>query len=68
MQNGKVLELLEENGTTPGEKETLLRHLALAEKLAFDQITRVWRDKNKVLCVEYASGCWFHYSRKGEWY
>lgn len=68
MQAGKILELLKENGTTPDEKNTLLKHLACSERLGIDQITRVWRDKNKVLCVEYASGCWFHYNGKGEWY
>ena len=68
MQTEKVLELLEKNKTTPNEKEALLMHLACAEKLALDKITRVWRDKDKVLCVEYANNSWFHYNGKGEWY
>ncbi len=68
MQEKKVLEILEENRTTPNEKEALLMHLACAEKLALDKVTKVWRDKNNVLCVGYANNSWFHYSGKGEWY
>lgn len=68
MQAGKVLEMLVENRATPSEKETLLMHLECAKGLALDNIARVWRDKENVLCVEYANGSWFHYNGKGEWY
>ena len=68
MQAEKVLELLEENKVTPNEKEALLMHLACAENLALDKIAGIWRDKDKVLCVEYANSSWFHYNGKGEWY
>ena len=63
-----LLEMLEENNITPSEKETLLQHLACAKKLALDKVVRVWRDNDKILCVEYGDGSWFHYNGKGEWY
>ncbi len=64
----KILKMLEENSITPNEKETLLKHLACVEKLTLAKVKKVWRDNNKVLCVKYANGCWFHYNEKGEWY
>lgn len=63
-----VLEMLKESGMTSGEKETFLQHLANTKKLTLDKVTRVWRDNDKVLCVGYSDGCWFHYTEKGEWY
>ncbi len=64
----KILKMLEENSITPREKETLMQHLDCTKKLALDKVTKVWRDSDKVLCVEYVGGCWFHYTEKGEWY
>ena len=60
--------LLEERKMTPVERENLLKHISCAVKLSLDKVTRAWRDKDKVLCVEYSDGSWYHYTETGEWY
>ena len=27
-----------------------------------------WRDKDGILCVQYANQDWYHYNEKGEWW
>ncbi len=31
-------------------------------------ISKVWIDSDGVLCIEYESGKWWHYSEAGEWW
>lgn len=31
-------------------------------------ISKVWIDKDGILCIEYESGKWWHYNEKGEWW
>lgn len=44
------------------------RHKTDVENWDYGEIQKVWFDQDGVLCIEYESGNWWHYNKKGEWW
>lgn len=43
-------------------------HKKAVENWQEGDISKVWIDGDGVLCIEYESGKWWHYSEAGEWW
>ncbi len=43
-------------------------HKSVCENWENGEPTKVWWDKDGVLCIEYENGKWWHYNDRGEWY
>lgn len=39
-------------------------HRGACENWTHGEPAEVWRDENRVLCIRYADGSWFHYTFK----
>lgn len=39
-------------------------HRGACENWTHGEPAEVWRDENRVLCIRYADGSWFHYAFK----
>lgn len=49
-------------------REHFESHRGAVEDWQEGDILKVWIDGDGVLCIEYESGKWWHYSETGEWW
>lgn len=57
------------NVATLEELELIKLHIKTCESIGFDTMLAVKRDESDNLCIEYESGCWYHYNAtRGEWW
>jgi hypothetical protein len=60
-------------GTATKHTENIAKIFAEKHKKACEtwengDISKVWVDSNKNICIKYANGKWWHYNEKGEWW
>lgn len=68
MLNSKSL--IFEDQFTEKEYETVRLHHKSTENndIEWHRMMSAWRDKEGILCVQYANQEWYHYNEKGEWW
>lgn len=59
----KLFDLMEQRAT-----EYYQCHKKAFENWQEGEIEKVWIDGQGNMCIEYASGNWWHYNDKGEWW